>query len=450
MVEEFLKNMDEEGLTQLQSSSKVCQDIKPVTGIKKALVLLVQFKDKKAQTPPEQFRKLLFDRSTKSLRNYYLEASWNQLDIQGTVSEWITIDNDYSDYVDSDNINHETLKWEMPKAQNLVREALLKAEDDYNFRDFDSNNDGSVDIFIVIFAGEGANRTGNYNNITPHRNKFDNPIELNDTAIDNYILVNELPSYDLGGFCHEVAHTLGLPDLYYPDFSSTIIGTWCLMGHGDYADDGKTPAHLGAWCKMRLGWIEPEVIKGNPSKYEIPAANSPEKKIYKIEVGNTDGKEYFLVENRQQIGFDQFIPAGGLLIWHVNENRCLKRFPNFDPQNLFLTLKQADGKDELGQRIFKYQSPQEIKISKEDFFGDPGDVFPGEEKNRAFNFQSNPDSNSYSGENSGVVIESISDSGPVMTAIMGTQSYPPSKITENNYGEGYRAGYRDGFNLVLK
>ncbi len=447
IVQEFQNNMDEERLAQLQESSKVCQEIKPVTGIKKALVLLVQFNDKKGQTDPDEFRRLLFDGSTKSMRNYYLEASWKQLDIQGKVSEWITLDKDYSHYVDLDNMNKGTLQWKMPKAQNLVREALLKVEDEFNFSDFDSNNQGSIDILIVIFAGEGANRTGNYNQITPHRNKFNEPLQLKDTSIENYILINELPSYDLGGFCHEVAHTLGLPDLYFPDFSSTIVGTWCLMGHGDYADDGKTPSHLSAWCKMRLGWFEPEIIKGEPSEYKIPAVIRPEKKIYKLEVKNRDGKEYFLVENRQQLGFDQFIPAGGLLIWHIDENRCLKRFPNFDLKNLFLTLVQADGKDELEQRIFRSQSPSEIKITREDFLGDCGDVFPGEEKNKVFDFKSRPNSKSYCGENSGVIIESISEPGNVMTAVMGIKI---SSVTGNHYNDGYRAGYRDGFNLRQK
>jgi hypothetical protein len=34
-----------------------------------------------------------------------------------------------------------------------------------------------------------------------------------------------------------------------------------------------------------------------------------------------DGSEYLLLENRRKIGFDQSIPAEGLLIWRVVVNR---------------------------------------------------------------------------------------------------------------------------------
>ena len=33
------------------------------------------------------------------------------------------------------------------------------------------------------------------------------------------------------------------------------------------------------------------------------------------------GSEYFLVENRQQTGYDTLIPGGGLLVWHVDDDQ---------------------------------------------------------------------------------------------------------------------------------
>ena len=131
--------------------------------------------------------------------------------------------------------------------------------------------------------------------------------------------MHELPSYDIGGFCHEFAHSLGVPDFYYPDHSSTVLGSWCLMGWGCCNDDGKTPAHLNPWCKMYLGWVKPEKIYGNSQVYDIPEVIDPAKKIYKLEVQGTGGKEYFLVENRQQKNLMLFLPGSGLLVWHVNE-----------------------------------------------------------------------------------------------------------------------------------
>ena len=54
------------------------------------LVLLIEFKDRKHSIKPDYFKDLLFSKgSNHSMRDFYLEASWNQLDINGEVNdEW--------------------------------------------------------------------------------------------------------------------------------------------------------------------------------------------------------------------------------------------------------------------------------------------------------------------------------------------------------------------------
>ncbi|MGZ7109714.1 MAG: hypothetical protein ACXVHW_12155, partial [Methanobacterium sp.] len=69
-----------------------CGKHEPVVGTKNALVLLIEFNDKKHSHEASEFNDLLFNKEFKqSMRNYYLEASWNQLDIKGHVNdEWYT------------------------------------------------------------------------------------------------------------------------------------------------------------------------------------------------------------------------------------------------------------------------------------------------------------------------------------------------------------------------
>ena len=43
--------------------------------------------------------------------------------------------------------------------------------------------------------------------------------------------------------------------------------------------------------------------------------------IYKLEDPNSHSGEYFLVENRQQVNYDNLLPATGLAIWHIDEGR---------------------------------------------------------------------------------------------------------------------------------
>ena len=56
--------------------------------------------------------------------------------------------------------------------------------------------------------------------------------------VDDYIIQPALSGstgnkmIEIGIFCHEFGHVLGLPDLYDTDDSSPGIGEWGLMGSG--------------------------------------------------------------------------------------------------------------------------------------------------------------------------------------------------------------------------
>lgn len=413
--------------SRLQAKDSSLNIEKSTQGIWNVLVLLVEFDNQESVTSVEHYNDLLFSErkiETGSMRDYYREVSWNQLNMDGDVGGWYRANNDYSDYVDLGKISSDTLRWKMPKAKELVKETILKAKESnkFNFSKYDNNANGKIDTLVVVYAGKGAERTSNFSYIYPHRGKFSEPIKLEDGLVaDNYILMHELPSYDIGGYCHEVAHSLGIPDLYLPDFSSTIVGRWCLMGLGCYNNDGKTPAHLSPWCKLHMGWAKPETIKGKPETYTIPIVSQSPNNIYKIEVRGNGGKEYFLVENRQQKGFDECLPSNGILIWHIDETRAIEYFPNNDNKRLFMALEQADGKNELAQRVFDFNSLGP-NITKIDLTGDGGDVYPGDTNNRTFNFRSRPNSNSFSGYRTSISITDISDSGDEITAKMGYTS----------------------------
>jgi hypothetical protein len=121
-------------------------------------------------------------------------------------------------------------------------------------------------------------------------------------------------------FCHEFGHMLGLPDLYArPDSpGSEGLGGWCAMSN--QAGNGR-PQHFSAWCKEQLGWIQPAVINPTvPQRLVLgPIEDSP-KECFKVLV-RPDASEYLLLENRAKKGFDQSLPADGLLIWRVVQRR---------------------------------------------------------------------------------------------------------------------------------
>ena len=117
------------------------------------------------------------------------------------------------------------------------------------------------------------------------------------------------------------------------------------------------------------------------------------------------GGQYFLVENRQQIGFDAYLPGSGLLIWHIDESYPDNRYewwPEAAGSNHYaVALEQADGLFELERNLD---------------CGDAGDCFPGRAGNNTFTAHSRPSSDTYSGARTGVTVRNISASGLTMYA----------------------------------
>jgi M6 family metalloprotease-like protein len=220
---------------------------------------------------------------------------------------------------------------------------------------------------------------------------------------------------EIGVFTHEAGHAFGLPDLYdtcsgsvrCPEDGASHAGAgrWELMASGSWGCDGntpETPCHMGAWSKEMLGWAN--VISLGPDLDHGTLTLSPvetDGTIYRVDASDGSG-EYFLLENRQRLGYDANLFAEGLLIWQIDPDWIASRWPsNLVNANAHMGvwLAQADGSNDLGR------SPQK---------GDSGDPFPGRSQNPAFHAGSSPASESYEGTATGVTIFDIEPSGDDM------------------------------------
>lgn len=198
----------------------------------------------------------------------------------------------------------------------------------------------------------------------------------------------------------------GWPDLYDTDNSSSGIGGWCLMSYGSWGGGGDKPVHPSAWCKASQGWVD---VTNETENHTITVDEV--KSVQKInrlwKDGDASSKEYFLLENRGVTGFDQYLPAGGLLVWHIDENI----YGNTDENHPQVGLVQADGLDQL-------------KIGS---YGDGGDPFPGITHNTTFNAITNPNSKSYAGGDTFVSVTNIPNESTSMTVniTVKAQTLPP-------------------------
>jgi M6 family metalloprotease-like protein len=376
----------------------------PSKGNRKVLLLLIQYPDLMASIADTAFDNFMNEpqyRGTGSFRDFYLENSYQQLDLNTDVFGWYTASEPYA-YYGRNNPAY------MQHVQELVSQAVDSAEaEGVDFSQYDNDADGSVDGILVIHAGPGAESGSQLQYIWSHRaGLWGSPAYHDGVLIIDYGIMPELRGSNMVGigvFCHEFGHILGLPDLYDTDPAngdSEGIGEWGSMGGGSWLGGEKTPCHFDPWSKMRLDWIHPVVVD-TLGTYTLNAVTS-DSLVYRVNTSNS--KEYFLLENRQKKKFDLALKGKGLAIWHINEVRA-NRYPNSndvnaDENNKGVALEEADGLNHLNSKANR---------------GDAGDLFPGSSNKVMFNNNSTPGSKLTNGDSTMHAVSDITDISEVVT-----------------------------------
>jgi immune inhibitor A len=367
-----------------------------------AVAILVDFSDKVATTSSAHYDTLLSSLGTfptGSVRDYYLENSYNNADVITTVAGWYRMPQTYAYYVNG------YYGWGAypQNAQRMAEDAVLAADPYVDFSQFDNDNDGYIDALFVVHAGPGAEITGDPNDIWSHAWNTVNVPYVD--GVYAYGYSTEPEDGNIGVFAHEAGHNfLGLPDLYDYDYDSYGVGFWSLMSFGSWGDGGRRPVHLDAWCKIQSGFVTPIVPTVNQIGVQFPNVEFSSF-VYKLWTHGAPMNQFFLVENRQSVGFDNYIPGSGMLIYHVDQSQSGNNNQWYPGHTTFghylVAVEQADGNWDLEKYINS---------------GDTGDPYPGSSVNRFFNDGSTPDSKDYSFNSTLVGVENISNSSDTMTA----------------------------------
>jgi len=375
----------------------------------RALCLLVDFSDNVSQVGPTKFDTLIFADLTGTVRDYYQEISYGQLDLVTvnlpSSSGWQRAPQSYAYYVDD---NYGTGSPYPNNSQRLCEDLVDLVDPSVDFSQYDNDGDGYVDVIMIVHAGPGAEFTGSSSDIWSHKWSI-SPRNRDGVNILDYTVMPEYwispGDMTLGVFCHELGHVFGLPDLYDTDGTSYGTGYWSLMSSGSWNGSlGDSPAHPDAWSRSQLGWVIPTNITSNTPGVSIPDVES-NASIYRLWTSGATGDEYFLVENRQRVGYDAALPSSGLLIWHIDESVSHNQYEWYPGHTDFghykVGLEQADN---------------QYHLEKKTSAGDTGDPFPGALANTSFSPISEPNSDGYSASSSFVAVTNISSSAPTMSA----------------------------------
>lgn len=371
----------------------------PVVGVRSACVLLVDFSDEPASTPPSHYEEMLFSvgaYGTGSMRDFYREASYGKLDVTGMVSGaggptagWFRAPKPKAYYTNG-NFGFGSYP---QNAQRLVEDVLDIADAHVDFSAFDKDGDGVIEALVLVCAGVGGEQSGATDDLWSHKWGI-SPQTRDGKQISTYFMAPE--NGRVGVMAHELGHLLmAWPDLYDTDYSSAGTGAWDLMAGGSWNGGGHRPAHPTSWCKTRAGWITPTVLWNAEQNVTIPPYED-NAVAYKLPIGSQTSKEYFLLSNRQKTRFDDNLPGAGLIIEHVDDNKN----NNTDENHYLVDVEQADGKRDLNLNANR---------------GDAGDPFPNNSSD-SFTGSSVPDSNAYSGAASAVSVTDIARAGSDITA----------------------------------
>lgn len=409
-----------------------------IPAVSKNVVVLMRFSNHKTRPLPSvsDFN-ILFNQlnskspvaPTGSVRDVFLINSYGMLTVESSVFGWVDLPNTESYYAAGRSGFGTTQYFE------ALRFAMTALQKDFrvNFANFDANNDGKVDMVTIIHSGYAAEVGGTdpngatvQNRIWSHRYKL--PASQfwsgNGKVVDGYSTSPALFGSSgssigrIGVISHEIGHTLGLPDLYGTS-AGNGLGSYDLMsnhwGFPPYHLSQLYPPILSPWCKILAGWLDPIVITRSGT-YSISASYNS-KQIYRINL-NTAGNEYLLIENRQPIGFDFYLPRGGLAIWQIDADwdvPDVEGFPGqagawpFNGKHYKVALLQADGKYDL---------------ERGSNLGDDGDCFPSKNGRNflapSVNLLDGPFPNTDAYQNgfvrhTGIRIRDISPSSPTMS-----------------------------------
>ena len=298
----------------------------------------------------------------------------------------------------------------------LVPEAIRLALDaGVDLAEYDSLGEGIVDALSIMYAGQTEYR----GDLWPHN--WVHEVHQGPVRTQLYTVTSmgrHRGDLSIGTFCHEAGHMLmRWPDLYDygsvqregDPFKSAGLGSYCVMGSGNHLAAGRTPAPVSVYLRDLSGWCGNRVAMQSGKRYEARQGDFETA----LRHSTTRDNEYFLVENRTKAGFDAFLPASGLAVYHCDTRGSNEFQQGTSAQHYQCALVQADGRRDLEGGANT---------------GDGEDLW-GAVAGTALSHATRPDTRTWDGADSGLTISTIGPPGPVIEFTVGPVEVPGQPVT---------------------
>jgi M6 family metalloprotease-like protein len=430
LLQTILKNRRDLAEGRITESQAQALGGTAITGVKSFPVFPVLFSNTQSDPYPSSYlqEQLFGTWPTGSLQDYYSEVSYNNFTVDGTVYDWFRLSHTDSFYEGS--VNGLLVPGGDAHTGDLIWETLEHFDPEVDFSQYDNDgpdgipnttdDDGWVDFTMFVQPESCATCDPDGGNIWSHwcwlaawisDFQTDDPSNSPEsyhgyTSVVPYFICSAVEcdgvtQAGIGTPAHEFGHALGIADLYDTQYSSAGLGEWCLMSGGN-RNTPDSPAHMSAWVKERLGWLSYFNVTNNLESLCIPPVETHPVAVRLWNQGGAS-KEYFLVENRQKIGFDSELHAPGLVIYHVDEQVYEDRAP-LNQVQVYETHKAIDV--ECADSYVAGHVGNADDLDARENWGDSGDVWcPLTQKE--FTASTTPDTRAYSDDATVVGVRNI-------------------------------------------
>jgi len=297
--------------------------------IKRGLVILVQFPD----VPHDVSRELVQRRFAGHLNRYVREMSGESVGLEVDVTPaWNTLPHPVDQY----RISPRNLEVDKTRVRKLIDDALETLGPNADLGGYD---------FIALMLGAKVSEYGmvglcgypgmlGWSTADVYRTR-------NGREVRGGVAIFTSQAH-LGTLFHDVAHVLGgvqngkraVPCLYDHDLQAkpgplreTFTGAIINMGYWDpmschFYKRELPPPGISSWTRLRLNWLDASrvtaVLPGQQAEVLLGPLEDPAAQTAVIKIPLTEST-YYLVENRQPIGFDKNLPGSGVLIMFADD-----------------------------------------------------------------------------------------------------------------------------------
>lgn len=359
------KSIEEGGVLGPQSTQAI--------GEKRVLIVVVRFPDATPTTPIEVVKR----RVVAGLGSYVNEQSYGLASIKADFRGYVMLPDSLADY----KISPYNFRVDKTRILKLIEDTMTAIEKEIDFSVYDH--------MLIIPAVHTMPGKG-YGMIC----YCANPGMLSGVTkryVPRYVTIKTASGKEfrggvfvgaenanLGMFAHDYFHALGgihdgkrlAPCLYdyerqsdasagLPSFEhhATYMGPWDIMSQ-HFVKKGEPPPGISSFTKIRLGWIgnhQVQIVKSGETSFALLSPLSKGGQLLVIKIPLNDGT-YYLVENRQPIGFDKILPDSGILV--------LKVHPEADEGYGTVEVKSARGSRDFANATYK------LELNNRNFFID--------------------------------------------------------------------------------